>query len=370
MWDYKNADPISIRHSLSSVNWARCILHRNPNNQAEFLSNCIKNIFSNHCPNKVVSCHHKDAPWMTSEIKNKLKEKTKIYKKYVKNNYDIVYKQLLNEKMIETSNLIANTKENYDTNEGKKLIDSSLGPKKYWSILNSFLTNKKMSTLPPLFENGESDVDYPTKAETFNNYFVSQCIPLDEGDEVPHLSSKTPHGLSITFSQEKILNIIRALDSNKSSGWDGVSPRMIKICDSSIVNPLLIIFETCIREGIFPDMWKMSNVCPIHKKESKNLKENYRPISLLPILGKMFEKVLFDSLYDYFINNDLLTLLAPGRGSSSLCLDKFYCNAFFSPSFLTIFYDFSRNLFTIIIIIKIVTIIVIFICFYSWIVTS
>ena len=88
MWDYKNADSISIRHSLSSVNWARCILHRNPNNQAEFLSNCIKNTFSNHCPSKVVSCHHKDAPWMSSEIKNKLKEKTKIYKKYVKNNYN------------------------------------------------------------------------------------------------------------------------------------------------------------------------------------------------------------------------------------------------------------------------------------------
>ena len=118
---------------------------------------------------------------------------------------------------------------------------------------------------------------------TFNNYFVSQCTPLDAGDEVPRLPSKTPHGLlSITFSREKILNIIRALDSNKSSGWDGVSPRMIKVYDSSIVNHLLIIFETCIREGIFPDMWKMSNVCPIHKKESKNLKENYRPISLLP----------------------------------------------------------------------------------------
>ena len=99
-----------------------------------------------------------------------------------------------------------------------------------------------------------SVVDYPTKAETFNNYFVSQCTPLDAGDEVPHLPSRPPGLLSITFSQEKILNIIRALDSNKSSGWDGVSPCMIKICDSSIVNPLLIIFETCIREGIFPDI--------------------------------------------------------------------------------------------------------------------
>ena len=180
-----------------------------------------------------------------------------------------------------------------------------------------------MPTIPPLFENGESVVDYPTKAETFNNYFVSQFNPHDAGNEVPHLPSRTPHGLlPITFSQEKILNIIRALDSNKASGWDGVFPRMINICDSSIINPFLIIFETCIPEGIFPDMWKMSNVCPIHKKESKNLKESYRPISLLPILGKMFEKVLFDSLYKYFINNNLLTPCQSGFIKGDSCVNQ------------------------------------------------
>ena len=87
MWDYKNADSISIRHSLSSVNWARCILHRNPNNQAEFLSNSIKNTLSNHCPSKVVTCHHKDVPWMTIEIKYKLKEMLKITMIFVISNF-------------------------------------------------------------------------------------------------------------------------------------------------------------------------------------------------------------------------------------------------------------------------------------------
>ena len=58
------------------------------------------------------------------------------------------------------------------------------------------------------------------------------------------------------------------------------------------------------------------------KKESKNLKENYRPISLLPILGKMFEKVLFDSLYDYFINNNLLTPCQPGFIEGDSCVNQ------------------------------------------------
>ena len=97
---------------------------------------------------------------------------------------------------------------------------------------------------------------------------------------------------------------------------------MIAICDSSIVTPIKIIFETCIREGIFPEKWKMSNVCPIHKKEAKILKENYRPIPLLPILGKSFGKVLIDSLYDYFINNNLVTPCQSGLMKGDSCVNQ------------------------------------------------
>ena len=225
--------------------------------------------------------------------------------------------------MVETSNLIAKAKDNYYKNEGNKLLDPSLGPKKYWSILNSFLGKSNLPIIPPLFENEEIVTDYPSKAEIFNTYFASICTPLDNGDEVPHLPLKTSLNLSsISISYDKILNIIRTLDPNKSSGWDKLSPRMIKMCDTSIVVPLQIIFETCLRDGIFPEKWKMSNVCPVHKKKSKNLKENYRPISLLPILSKIFEKILFDSLYDYFISNNFLTPCQSGFIKGDSCVNQ------------------------------------------------
>ena len=146
-----------------------------------------------------------------------------------------------------------------------------------------------MPIIPPLFDNDEVITDYSTKAEIFNTYFASQCIPLDDSDVLPDIPSRTILNLSsVTITKTKILEIIRPLDSNKSSGWDGISPQMLKICDESIVTPIHIIFDTCICEGIFPDKWKMSNVCPVHKKGLKNIKSNYRPISLLPILGKIF----------------------------------------------------------------------------------
>ena len=67
-----------------------------------------------------------------------------------------------------------------------------------------------------------------------------------------------------------------------------------------------MIFETCLAKGIFPQVWKQANVVPVHKKASKNLKKNYRPISLLPLFGKMLEKLIFDTLYEHLNMHGLL----------------------------------------------------------------
>ena len=205
------------------IDWERCIQHKDPFNQVEFLTNAILNVFTNFCPNKTIKCHFKDAPWMTNEIKLKLREKTKIYKKYVKNINDLGYKELLNNKRTEVADLVASAKQNYYVNEGNKLLDPSLGPKKYWSIINSFLGKSKLPIIPPLFENDDVICDFREKAEIFNNYFASICTPLDDSDEVPIVDLRTAQSLStINISKEKIMEIIRSLDPNKSSGWDGI----------------------------------------------------------------------------------------------------------------------------------------------------
>ena len=67
-----------------------------------------------------------------------------------------------------------------------------------------------------------------------------------------------------------------------------------------------------LEEGIFPDDWKKRNVVPVHKKKSTNLIKNYRPISLLPIFSKIFERLIFYSLYNYFMHNKLFTKCQSG----------------------------------------------------------
>ena len=207
-------------------------------------------------------------------------------------------------------------KERYFCEQGKKLLDPSLGAKKYWSILNNCLQKKNIPIIQPLCENGIFVSDCAEKAELFSNFLASQCTSLDTGPVLPQFQLYTRHTLTdILFDDVTILGIIRSINPIKSSGWDSISPRILKICDSSIVKPIRFIFETCLKTGIFPGKWK-SNVCPIHKKKSKNEKSNYRPISLLPILSKNFEKIKFESLYSYFIKNNLLVTCQSGQGDS------------------------------------------------------
>ena len=91
---------------------------------------------------------------------------------------------------------------------------------------------------------------------------------------------------------------------------------MIKLSGKSIVYPLKLFFEASLQGGEFPAYWKKANVVPVHKKESKNLVKNYRPISLLPIFGKIFERVIFKDLLitsvktNYLLNVNLAFLPA------------------------------------------------------------
>ena len=82
---------------------------------------------------------------------------------------------------------------------------------------------------------------------------------------------------------------------------------MIKICNESITIPLKIIFEESLKNGVFPEIWKRANAVPVHKKEDKNLAKNCQPISLFPIFGKIFVKVIYNSLFNYFTSNTLFT---------------------------------------------------------------
>ena len=114
--------------------------------------------------------------------------------------------------------------------------------------------------------------------------------------------------------------IIKAVDSSKAHGYDNLSIKMIKFCEESITIPFKIIFEESLKCGVFPEIWKKVNVVPVHKKEDKTLVKNYRPISLLPIFSKIFERVIYNSIFNYFISNKLFTPSQSGFLPGDSCI--------------------------------------------------
>ena len=212
------------------------------------------------------------------------------------------------QKMIsEGSRLIDDAKRNYFLKAGKTLASPGTSSKTYWSLINTVLNKAKIPIIPPLLENGLFITDFTEKAQLFNDYFILQCTTIDTGSEIPQQTPVTTTLINdFVTSEEKILKIIRALNPNKAHGWDEISVRMIKLSDAALVPPLKIIFTNCLRRVIFPQIWKHANVVPVHKKNEKNVKANYRPISLLPVFGKILGKLIYDSLYSHLVSCELL----------------------------------------------------------------
>ena len=109
------------------------------------------------------------------------------------------------------------------------------------------------------------------------------------------------------------------------NGSDGISGQMLLLCDDSVILPLRIIFRNILSTAIYPDIWKLANVTTIFKKGDKQLIQNYRPISLLPICGKIFENIVFNNLYKHLATHHLISKnqsgFRPGDSTTNQLID-------------------------------------------------
>ena len=324
IWDYKKADANIIRKALDSVNWERLFDGKNINAQLISLNETILNVFRNYVPNKYITIDDKDPVWMNEIILSKIKTKNLLFKQYIQNGRfesEFVFLQAL---ITEINELISSTRNVYYENLAKKLNNPLLQVKTYWSILKTFYNEKNIPLIPPLLVDDNFVTDNQTKANIFNTFFAEQCTPLNNSSVLPvNQMFLTQSRLNfINFNEDEILKVIRALNIHKAHGHDDISIRMVKICDKSLLKPLIILFENSIKSSCYPDIWKRSNIIPVHKKNDKQLVNNYRPISLLPIFGKIFEKIIFKKIYNLVLEENLLNSNQSGFRPSDLCINQ------------------------------------------------
>ena len=104
-----------------------------------------------------------------------------------------------------------------------------------------------------------------------------------------------------------------------------ISICMIKICGESILKPLQLIFKSCLENGKFRIEWKKANVVPVHKRNNKQLIENYRPILLLSVCGKILERLIYNKMFEFFTENELISQNQSGFKPGDSCISQLLC---------------------------------------------
>ena len=166
--------------------------------------------------------------------------------------------------------------------------------------------------------NDNSITDSKLIAESFNEYFVNIGPSLaSEASEEPLTQHTTNyHNFNPTtdtifhFHRINVENIVLALMNlkiNKSTGLDKIPANVLRLSADIIAPSLTYIFNLSLDTGIYVDDWKRARVIPIYKSEDRRKCANYRPISILPIVSKVFEREVFRQLYGYLSNNSLLS---------------------------------------------------------------
>jgi hypothetical protein len=211
--------------------------------------------------------------------------------------------------------------------------------KKIWHNINELLGHEQRNgSLKNLIYNGQ-ELSTPTSmAEAFNDYFCNiannLCKELPPAP-VPEMSFSSPFSIYLyPTTPGEIDFYIKKLKFSKSPGGsDYFLSSHLKLVSHVVCGPLAKIFNKCISDGCFPEELKLAKVIPLYKSGSPQLMNNYRPISLLSLFSKIFEKIIKARLLDYTEQNNFLTKSQYGfrkRSSTTLAVTDLISSIEFS----------------------------------------
>ncbi|CAK1577842.1 unnamed protein product [Parnassius mnemosyne] len=301
---YRSLRDIDINlfnQDLKQINW-HCALSHNINDMIDSFNKKLLNIFNFHAPPKTVYIKKKYYPWITHNIRCMMRtsneaqvraRKTKLapHKDYYRELKSIVNKAIVSEKIAYF----------------KFYINSKLNqPKIMWKhIKHQVQIKSKDTSLPSHF----SDPD------ALNNHFLN--IP---GKNEVSLSLLTffefngTNGNSFYFkeaSEDEVVKVINSLQSN-AVGCDGISLDMLKLLPKDVITEITYIINKSFATNTYPDVWKKAIVKPIPKTSNPVSMSDLRPISILPCLSKIIEKLACNQLTKYLEANNILPELQSG----------------------------------------------------------
>lgn len=301
-------------YKLSLIDWQHVYVQSDPVDKFDSFYNILLRVFEVSFPIRKIFIN-KTKPWITKGIRKSSKTKkelyllTKIFPNSVLTRYYIRYSFIL-------KNLVKKAKELHYNDIIQK---SNNVAKSTWQVIKQETNNsfKQVSQNNNFEINTDSSVEInPSKiAEIFNNYFSDIAAKLLKdvpGDfnyikmlENVKLKENSSIFLAPVDSSE-VKKIINNLKNSAAVGVDGIPIKIIKSAKEILASPIADVINCCFEQGYFPEVFKTAKIIPLHKKGNKHDKENFRPISILPSLSKIFEALLKNSLSQFFEKNNIL----------------------------------------------------------------
>ena len=317
---YKHFNEQEFISDLQSVPWDIIKLFDDTNDVIDTWSTMFLNIVDKHLPLKSQRVKHKQQPkWITPEIIEAIKTRDR----YKSINNETQYK-------IWRNKVVMLIKESKKAQYSALITENQNKPGSVWKLFKEIGVNKSHHNSISSIKVGDYDINDSSEiANEFNKFFVSIASKIKEPVTNSNFNkleafcnSRIPDDIHFTIpeiSREKVSKFLVNIDVSKATGCDQIGPRLIKIAAPYITDSITHICNQSIRDSVFPNKWKEGKVAPLHKTGAKDDVNNYRPISVLPVLSKILEKHVHDSLMDFLITYNLLHKTQSGFRPSHSC---------------------------------------------------
>ena len=279
----------------------------------DILSDNFLKLYNKYFPLRRVSKkEQKDKPYITDEIKNEIALKNKLHKKYL-NNPSERNETAWKEQRKKTNTCITRAEESYYKTI---LRDHNNNSRNLWKTFGKIINKNKIKHKRCITLNINNVIINDTQkvTESFNDFFCEVGEKLankfSTGNNTQfrnYLSNPAPQSMFLRHILPcEIEDVITNLKSSHSAGHDEFSSKFIKLSSPILVPALVKIFNLAIDTGTYPNKLKIAKVLPVYKKGSQTSINNYRPISLLSTINKIFEKILYSRLINYIDKFQLL----------------------------------------------------------------
>ena len=318
---YRNYNIDIFQDRIKEFDWVDYFGIEDPTVCWDTLFSRIIEILDDMCPEKYYNINSYRECWMNRDIMERIIDKDKALTKAKKtgnpDDWNIA-KFLRNE----TGQLVERVKKQYFEDE---YIRSKGDPKRFWrNIYDIIPKDKNKSEIIHLKNNEGLEIPQDETASYINDFFtnIGPVLAKNYKEEWKYYGAEFNEIINdLDINEGIVFDLVRDIDISKSSGFDNISSRCLKDALSVLIPHLTHIFRKSIVSGICPKTWKIATIVPIFKNGNKSDVSNYRPISLLPIPGKLLEKIVYSHISEFLEINSFLSKKQNGFRKNHSTLD-------------------------------------------------